>query len=424
MIKLGLMFSGQGSQYTGMGKSLADKSAVARRIFAEAGDLLGYDLAAILGSSDTEHLAQTEYAQPAIYTYSYAWYEMLTQEYGINPAYGAGHSLGEYTALTCAGAMTFAEGLHLVRERGKYMQQATGNGFGRMAAIQGLHPSVIQEVCARMSDEEHLVQISNYNTADQIVISGESERIDLAGDLLSRLGGTVYPIHVSAPFHTPYMNQANAGFGAALRSAIFNETRWPVISNVDAEPYRSPAHIRAGLDNHMLMPVRWLDTLERMIREGVNVLIEVGPRSSLRNMARKAYPHLRVLSCEDDGEEVSKLLKQYTHRERISVLTACSSIVLLVPNRNGDNSQYVDEVIQPHQRMIKLQSLIQQEGRDETRSEQVEAIHLLQRILQRKGTSSDEAYGYYSRISEQTGLSLVEILEMTSNEKVESNGLI
>lgn len=414
MIKLGLMFSGQGSQYTGMGKSLADKSAVARRIFAEAGDLLGYDLAAILSSSDAGHLAQTEYAQPAIYTYSYAWFEMLAQEYGIIPAYGAGHSLGEYTALTCAGAMTFAEGLHLVRERGKTMQQATGNGFGRMAAIQGVHASVIHEVCTRMSDEEHLVQISNYNTADQIVISGKSERIDLAGDLLARLGGTVYPIHVSAPFHTPYMNQANAEFSEALQSAIFNETRWPVISNVDAEPYRSPAHIRAGLDNHMLMPVRWSDTLDRMVREGVNVLIEVGPRSSLRNMARKAYPHIRALSCEDDGEEISELLQQQIQRKRLSVLTACSSLALLVPNHNGDREQYTNEVIRPHERMMELQSLIQQDGRQETRSEQVEAIHLLQRMLQMKGAKSGEAYGYYGSISDQTGLPLIEILEMTS----------
>lgn len=411
MIKLGIMFSGQGSQYAGMGRSLAAKSAIARRIFDQASNILGYDLTAVMNETGSDRLEQTEYAQPAIFAYSYAWYQMLVEETFLAPAFGAGHSLGELTALACAEVLPFEEALRLIQKRGTCMQRATESGFGRMAAIKGVHVSVIEEVCARLSDPERLVQISNYNSADQTVISGESQQVQHAVDLLVKLGGTAYPLHVSAPFHTPYMNSANAEFTAALQHVNVANGSWPVISNVDAQPYRDKKHVRAGLQSHMLHPVRWSESIACMLRQGVNVLIEIGPRAALRNTIRQAYPHIRSFSVDHDYDEIIEILRDLQQQSRSTVTEACLSMAQLIPNRNSIMDEYTSGVVHACQQLTNRNLHMQQEGWHETEEERREALQLLQGILRTKKATEEEAWNCYMQISAETGLPLSAVIQ-------------
>ncbi|MDP4098846.1 ACP S-malonyltransferase [Paenibacillus sp. P96] len=411
MIKLGIMFSGQGSQYTGMGRSLANTSAIARRIFDQASDILGYDLNAMMDQTESDRLEQTEYAQPAIFVYSYAWYQTLAEEFYLTPSCGAGHSLGEFTALACAGILSFDEALRLIQKRGISMQHATESGFGRMAAIKGVHVSVIEEVCARLSDHGQLVQISNYNSDDQIVISGESQQVQHAIGLLAKLGGTAYPLHVSAPFHTPYMNSANVEFAEALQHVNFANGSWPVISNVDAQPYRDKEHVRAGLESHMLRPVRWSESIAWMLRQGVNVLVELGPRSALRNTVRQAYPHIRTFSIDHDYDEILEILRVLQHQSRPTVTAACLSMAQLIPNRNSSMDEYTSGVIHPCQQLMSRNLHMQHEGRPETEEERREALQLLRGILRTKRATAEEAWDCYIQISDQTGLPLSAVMQ-------------
>ncbi|GAE86716.1 ACP S-malonyltransferase [Acetivibrio straminisolvens] len=231
MKKIALLFPGQGSQYVGMGKKLYENYSAAREVFDEANEVLGFDLKELCFNGDINELTKTENTQPVILTASVAAFRVYMEKYGVKPAFLAGHSLGEFAALTCAGAISFKDAVRIVRNRGRYMQEAVPQGIGAMAAVSGVDKPVIEETCIKVSDENHLVVVSNHNSKDQIVISGHTSAVNTASEILKKHGARIVPLKVSAPFHSPLMQPAADRLREELKLYSYNEPKWQVISN-------------------------------------------------------------------------------------------------------------------------------------------------------------------------------------------------
>jgi len=277
------VFPGQGSQSPGMGRDLYEASPAIKQLFDQANDILGYDLTRIMFEGTEDELKQTIYTQPAIFLHSVAL--ALTTD-SFAPDMVAGHSLGELSALTAAGALSFADGLRLASIRATAMQRACELAPSGMAAVTNLADDVIERICAGITDE--IIIPANYNCPGQVVISGSMEGIRLAGEQLTAAGARrVLTLTVGGAFHSPFMEPARADFAEAVTSMVFQTPRCPVYQNVDARPHTDPAEIKANLIAQLTAPVRWTQSVERMIADGATEFIECGPGKVLQGLIRK-----------------------------------------------------------------------------------------------------------------------------------------
>jgi [acyl-carrier-protein] S-malonyltransferase len=300
MGKLAFLFPGQASQYPGMGRDLTEKYPESRAVFDEADAALGFSLFKLCCEGTEEALKQTENTQPAILTVSIAAYRALEKR-GITPDFAAGHSLGEYSAVVAAGGLDFAEAVKIVRGRGRYMQEAVPAGEGAMAAILGLPPSEVAEVCKRAADHE-VVSPANLNSPEQTVISGAAAAVKRAVEIASQSGAKrAVMLPVSAPFHCAMMAPAQERLEADLRAANFHTLKFPVITNVDAEAVTTGDEARDALIRQVTQPVRWLDSIHEMIEAGVTVFVEVGPGKVLSGLLRQIDRSIRAFNVEDSA---------------------------------------------------------------------------------------------------------------------------
>lgn len=299
-----LLFPGQGSQYVGMGKKLAESFAPAKAILDKAGSVLGFDLADILFNGPEDHLVRTDITQPAIFTVSAMAMEAV-KDAGVDFDYVAGHSLGEYSALYAAGAFSFEDGLALVRLRGQLMAQAGEKSPGAMAAVLGLDPEklsdVLREARAAYSAQSGFVVVAaNYNSPGQIVISGSAAGVEAASKLAETAGAKkVVRLAVSGAFHSPLMEFAVPGLGEGIAKVAFRAPRVPVISNVEASPVTDPAAIRALLLKQLTSPVRWVESMQKAMGLGCLEALEVGPGKVLMGLARGISRDLKVTPVEN-----------------------------------------------------------------------------------------------------------------------------
>jgi [acyl-carrier-protein] S-malonyltransferase len=298
MSKLAFLFPGQSSQYPGMGRDLAEKFPESRAVFDEADGTLGFPISKMCFEGTEEELKLTENTQPAILTVSVAAYRALAAK-GIQPDYAAGHSLGEYSALVAAGALEFSTAVKLVRQRGRYMQEAVPAGAGAMAAILGMSPADVAEVCKKAAGGE-VVSPANLNSPEQTVIAGSAAAVKRAVETASQAGAKrAVVLAVSAPFHCSMLMPAQQRLETDLRAAKFSAQRFPVITNVDAEEITSADEARDSLIRQVTMPVRWLESVREMIDLGVNIFVEVGPGKVLSGLMRQIDRSVRVLNVED-----------------------------------------------------------------------------------------------------------------------------
>lgn len=296
---IAFLFPGQGSQYVGMGKKLWENFPVARQTFEEADQALGQALSNLCFYGPEEELALTVNCQPAILAVSVAAYRVILGKVGLEADVAAGHSLGEYSALICAGALDYADGLRLVRERGRFMQEAVPVGAGKMAAIMGLDRDVADEVCCQAAIAG-TVAVANYNGGGQLVISGEARGVEEASLLATKAGAKrVIPLTVSAPFHSPLMGPAAERLEKVLGDISFRDPAFPVISNVDAQPNLLGERARLLLREQVCSPVRWEETMARLVEMGVTRAMEVGPGKVLSGLMRRGAPGIAISKMED-----------------------------------------------------------------------------------------------------------------------------
>jgi len=291
------VFPGQGSQAVGMGQPLVAAYPEAADVFAAADEALGFPLSAVMFEGPAETLTLTEHTQPAILTMSTAVWRVL-QGHGLAPAYVAGHSLGEYSAHVAAGTLAFADAVRLVRNRGRYMQEAVPVGTGAMAAILGLTEAEVTAACAEAAQGD-VVSPANLNGGGQVVIAGQAAAVARAGEACKARGARrVIPLKVSAPFHCALMDPAGDRLRPELEQAPAADPRIPVVANVDALPRTTAAASVDALVRQVSNPVRWEATVQWLAAQGVDTFVEVGPGAVLSGLIRKVARDARVLSVE------------------------------------------------------------------------------------------------------------------------------
>lgn len=312
MKKIGLIFPGQGSQYVGMGKDLYDHFPLARLVFTEAQEALGFDLAPICFTGPEEKLKLTAITQPAILTTAIAAWRVMESEQGIRPAVAAGHSLGEYGALVAAGAIKFAEAVRIVHWRGKFMQEAVPVGEGAMAALLGMSAAEVKTLCQEAAQGE-VVTPANYNSPGQIVIAGHRKAVQRVVEIVSqRPGKKAVLLPVSAPFHCPLMKPAGERLKEFLAQFNFADPQFPVLANAHADFYPGKEAIKELLVKQVDHPVRWQECMEKLLSTGVNLVLEVGPGKVLSGLLRRINRDILVANVEDRGswEKVKNLLEE------------------------------------------------------------------------------------------------------------------
>jgi [acyl-carrier-protein] S-malonyltransferase len=300
--KLAFVFPGQGSQKVGMLAAMAAQHPVIEHTFAEASQVLDYDLWQLVQQGPQEDLNLTERTQPMLLTAGVALWRLWQESGGATPALLAGHSLGEFTALVCAQSIVFADAVKLVQQRGQFMQSAVPVGIGAMAAIIGLDDELINQACANAAQDE-VVAAVNYNSPGQVVIAGHADAVARAIDLCKQAGAKrALPLPVSAPFHTDLMRPAGEQLAQAIATIQVDAPHIPVVHNVHAKTEGNPQAIRDLLVQQIYSPVRWVDCVGTMRGQGVELTVECGPGSVLSGLNRRIDKALGVVSIEEpDG---------------------------------------------------------------------------------------------------------------------------
>jgi [acyl-carrier-protein] S-malonyltransferase len=292
------MFPGQGSQKPGMGKDLAEQFAVARLVFEEADDALGFSISRLCFGGPAEELQLTENTQPAILTASIAAFRAAREDGLPLPDFVAGHSLGEYSALVAAGVLEFADAVKTVRARGHYMQEAVPVGTGAMAAVIGGELDAIENACREASGGQ-VCSVANSNSPKQVVIAGNTEAVDRAIELLKGVAKRVIKLNVSAPFHCALMKPAEEKLSVHLSHLLFREPLMPVVTNVDAQLTTHPPRLRRALQQQVSAPVRWMESMQLLRREGVQTFVEIGPGKVLSGLMSQTNRDVECLNVED-----------------------------------------------------------------------------------------------------------------------------
>ena len=295
---IAFLFPGQGSQYAGMGKELADNFQAARQVFEEADEALSFSISRLCFEGPEDELQLTENTQPAILSTSVAAFRVMLSEGLRTPGFVAGHSLGEYSALVAAGAISLADAVRTVRARGRYMQEAVPVGTGAMAAVLGGERRAIDEACLEASKGQ-VCAVANINSPNQVVIAGNSQAVDRAIELLQGVAKRVVKLNVSAPFHSALMKPAQDRLAFDLEKVAFTEPDASVVTNVDARIVTVPGELRDALVQQVSSPVRWSDSMTLMLQQGVTTFVEVGPGKVLSGLMRQINRDANCLNVED-----------------------------------------------------------------------------------------------------------------------------
>ena len=298
MYTIAFVFPGQGSQRVGMGQDVWAQVPEARSLFEKASDALGIDLARLCFEGPDEQLTLSTNAQPAIMTVSMALFAALQRD-GVKPDYVAGHSLGEYSALVASGSLAFEDAIRAVRKRGQFMQEAVVPGAGAMAAVLGLDKQSVYAVCEETA-RHGIVEVANLNSPGQVVIAGQTEAVDHAIELAKQRGAKrAVRLQVSAPFHCSLMKPAAQRLAAVLHAIPIADPTVPLVNNADAELLTTREQVADSLVRQVTSPVRWEDSVRRLVKEGVNFFLELGPGKVLTGLIKRIAPEATALHAED-----------------------------------------------------------------------------------------------------------------------------
>lgn len=410
MKRIAVLFSGQGSQYVGMGKRLYERDAASRAMFDAASSVLDIDLKHLCFDGNPEELNQTENTQPALLLCAVLDYRHFHARTGIAPKFFAGHSLGELSALVAAQALSLEDGLRLARARGLAMSRSgTSEGLKTgMHAVTKIERRLVEEICQSIPGFKQQFVIANFNAPNQCVLSGSIAVMEKAGEQLKKAGGNIIPLKVSGPFHSPYMAQAAQEFADVLHSVKMQAPKIPVIANVNAQAHGEPAQIVQSLLQQITSPVMWNDSMQLLRSEGIDVYLEAGPRAVLKKLvlSNVAGAQAFALDEEDDQPGIEKAfafdLRQM--RERPSLIGKCMAVAVATKNSNWDDSAYQQGVVEPYRTLQTMQEKIEREGVEASLADMQQALDLLNRIFDTKGTGVEERAWRWNQILQTSGM--------------------
>lgn len=302
MKKVGIVFPGQGAQYVGMGKKIYDKFDFVKEYFARADRALGFSITDLCFNGPDDELRQTYNTQPALLLVSYAVWQVIKNETGVKPSLVAGHSLGEYTALLASGYFTFEDALIITRKRGFLMEEACPKGKGGMAALIGADMTKVVPLLKEISHDDYVVVPANLNSAEQVVLSGDAEALKEAVEKLKGAYKKAIFLNVSGPFHSPLMSVAAEKLKDELSKLARGDMETPVVFNVDAIPGQDKHAVEDKLYQQMFSPVQWEMSVKKMVEQGVELFIEVGPQKVLANLIKRIVPGIPCHSVESPEE--------------------------------------------------------------------------------------------------------------------------
>ncbi|MBE6051597.1 MAG: ACP S-malonyltransferase [Clostridium sp.] len=402
MDKIAFLFPGQGSQYVGMLKKFYEQYSIVKDTFDEANEILKFDLSKLCFEGSLGKLSKVENSLLAILVSSVAEFRLYMQKIGIRPQFCIGHSLGEYSALTCSGAIKFSDAIELVKKRVEISTVFNKEVNGSMTIVEGLNPKIVEEECFYMNKHGKGVSVCCYNSNNQVNIAGKLEELEELENKLIAKGATVTPLLFSLPFHSSLLEKAANEFKKELLRCKFNDFIYPVISNVTGMPYEGKESIVENLVNQMKKPVRWIDIINYLERVGVTKTIELGPKNILSKLIDDDLKNIKTYSFDHqrDREKLKELEnKNMNINLKQSIVDKCLAIAVSAPNRNLRVNNYKEEVIDNYKKIKKLK----ESSSYETIEQGIEAINLLKSILNAKNTSLDEKEEWFNMIINDSG---------------------
>ncbi len=412
MNEYAIAFPGQGAQYIGMGKDLYRHNIVARETFEEASHVLGYDLGKLCFDGDINVLSKSEIVQPAILTTSVASYRVLMQGAEYKPKYLLGDSLGEISALVCSGAIRFSDSIKIATKRGRLMgADVIENGY--MTAIMGVDIERIEEVCRNISRKNHIVEISNINSDEQIIISGHNKAVDKAITELEKMGGRIMKINTSNPFHCSLMNPIKQEFLEELIQYTYYPFEHLVISNLNAEPYQDEKKIPYYLSEQLTKTVKWKESIEYIAKHNVYNIVEMKPQTVIRNMLMTNNLNIDVYSYDDKCEQqnIEKIISSIgsyftnnTKENRNKLIQMCISTIVSTKNVNWDQEDFSENVIENYNKLLRIQKNLCEDDCGANYEEMNMALNMLISALNAKKVSSVKQQLLIKDILYKTGL--------------------
>lgn len=351
---------------------------------------------------DLKVLSQTQNTQPALVLLGTAYFRELLENTGIVPEFLAGHSIGELTALTCAGAIQFSDAIKLARSRGCFMQNAVPAGEGAMAAVTGLDQYTVEELCLNHSGSEQEVFISNYNSSEQIVVSGMKKSVTDLKEEADKMGARTVLLNVSGPFHSKYMKTAAQQFAQEITKYSFSPLKYKVISNVSALPYETEKDIVHNLTMQIVKPVQWHETMEYMRRHGVGRTIELGPGKVLRNLTKRNLPEAETYAYDIAADRETMMEVLQNPAEKKDFFSKCLAICVSTKNRNWDDAEYEKEVSGNYNKIKEMEEMCKNSSVEKEKL-MGHTLELVQHILKAKKMPVSEQVNHLQSIIRETG---------------------
>lgn len=391
MRKIALLFPGQGSQFVGMGKELYDKFDVVKETFNEANDILGYDIKKICFQGNLLELGKVTNMLEAILITSVATFRVYMEEIGYEPSFLMGHSLGEYSALVCSGAMKFEDAIKIVKKRSELAQKVAKERDGYMTIIEGIDSSIIDRECKKRSKENEIVQICCYNSEYQSAISGCSDALMDVEDSLSDLGAMVTPLLTSPPFHSAIMNEMTEGLREELEKYKFNEPKWPVISNATGKLY-TKEDIVYNLVKQVICPVTWNQSIKYLRDNCAEFAIEMGPKGIFHDLINSEIKGLRVFDY-NNYESKKSLLKLVSINGKLykpNIFDKCLTVAVGTKNNGDSSEEYLKAVSSSFEKIKKALEEAEKDTFEITEEKVNSVIYELKNILDLKKVTKEE----------------------------------
>ncbi|WP_169735920.1 ACP S-malonyltransferase [Alkaliphilus transvaalensis] len=394
MEKVAFVFPGQGSQYVGMQNKNYNTYPIVRRTFEEANDTLGYDLAKLCFEGSLAELSKMENSLVALLVSSVAAYRVYIEEIGIPPYFLAGHSLGEYSALTCSGAIDFSDAIKIVKHRSLLAVEGNEKWDGIMTIVDGGEIKEIEAQCEKLRKKGRQVWICCYNASNQVNVAGYSQDIIELEDQLMNKGLNITPLLTSAPFHSPLMKEAAETFSLYLKQFKFNDFKYPVISNVTARPYRDKNKIIEQLTRHLIEPVRWREVINYLQKMGVTSILELGSKNVLTGLLNTQKTEMKGYSFDNlpERKELMEIMKADVSNATpmLTVIGKCLSAVATTRNFNPAIADYKKEVTEKYNRIQTLYLDTEAKKIKPTYEQCLKAILILEDILKVKQVPHEE----------------------------------